>query len=98
MPNLLVIHLKRFKFTATHRSKIRTFVKYPIQNFSLEDICCVKQEEKPTYDLFAVINHNGTLTSGHYTAFAKNRDDLRWYLYNDAYVSMVENPEERVVS
>ena len=62
-------------------------VNYPLTNLSFEDLVCVEQETKPTYDLYAVINHSGTLTGGHYTAFAKNRDDLKWYHYNDSLVN-----------
>ncbi|CAD8183871.1 unnamed protein product [Paramecium octaurelia] len=93
MPNILIIHLKRFKFNSQFRAKIRSLVKYPLQNLSFENLVCTKQTEKPTYDLYAVINHSGTLTSGHYTAYAKNRDDLHWYHYNDALVTPVQQPE-----
>lgn len=41
-----------------------------------------------------MINHSGTLTSGHYTAYAKNRDDLHWYHYNDALITPVHSPED----
>ncbi|CAK94293.1 unnamed protein product (macronuclear) [Paramecium tetraurelia] len=95
MPNILIIHLKRFKFNSQFRAKIRSLVRYPLQNLSFENLVCTKQIEKPTYDLYAVINHSGTLTSGHYTAYAKNRDDLQWYHYNDSLVSPVSQPENQ---
>lgn len=38
------------------------------------------------YDLYAVCNHTGTLSSGHYTAFCKSPVDGRWYHYDDTTV------------
>ena len=42
MPNLLVIHLKRFKFTPLKRCKIRTFVDFPINGLNFSDIAIGK--------------------------------------------------------
>lgn len=42
------------------------------------------------YRLYAVVNHSGTLSFGHYTAYCKvgeEEHDRRWYLFNDAMVS-----------
>jgi len=36
-----------------------------------------------TYDLYAVSNHFGGLGGGHYTAFAKNHENGRWYDFDD---------------
>ena len=41
------------------------------------------------YDLYAVCNHTGTLSSGHYTAFCKNPVDGRWYHYDDTTVQPI---------
>jgi ubiquitin C-terminal hydrolase len=35
------------------------------------------------YDLYAVSNHFGGLGGGHYTAFAKNPDNNKWYDFDD---------------
>ena len=48
------------------------------------------------YDLFAVCNHSGTLSRGHYTAFCKNPTDGRWYGYDDNSVQAIS--EEQLVS
>ena len=39
------------------------------------------------YELYAVINHSGTLNSGHYTTYLK--EDNVWYLCNDHLISVV---------
>jgi len=45
------------------------------------------------YDCFAVSNHYGGLGGGHYTAYAKNVMDNRWYSFDDSHVTFV-NPEQ----
>ena len=39
------------------------------------------------YDLIGVSNHFGGLGGGHYTAFAKNCRNKRWYNFDDSSVS-----------
>jgi ubiquitin C-terminal hydrolase len=50
------------------------------------------------YDLFATVNHRGTLHQGHYTAYVKCGDS--WYLCNDAFVTNagVGDGEKEVLS
>ena len=36
------------------------------------------------YELFAVSNHFGGMGGGHYTAYAKQTDDGRWYCFDDS--------------
>ena len=40
-------------------------------------------KEPLVYDLFAVDNHFGGLGGGHYTAFAMNTEDGKWYNFDD---------------
>lgn len=42
-----------------------------------------------TYDLIGVSNHFGGLGGGHYTAFARNCQNGRWYNFDDSSVSAV---------
>lgn len=53
-PNILVVHLKRFKYTRHKRGKIRSKVKIPITDFNMEHLIAGKQKENPNFDLFAV--------------------------------------------
>ena len=86
LPNILIVHLKRFEFTPQRSRKIRALVDFPYQGLDLEHITAGVQRDKPIYDLYAVANHDGSLGGGHYYTFAKNRDDKLWYAYNDAEV------------
>lgn len=45
--------------------------------------------EKFHYNLIGVANHFGGLGGGHYTAFAKNAKNQRWYNFDDSSVSAV---------
>lgn len=51
------------------------------------------EADLPLYDLYAVDNHFGGLGGGHYTAFAKNPLDGRWYNYDDSSVRPVSDPQ-----
>jgi ubiquitin C-terminal hydrolase len=42
-----------------------------------------------TYNLYAVSNHVGSLSGGHYTAFCKNPISNTWYLFDDRHVVKV---------
>jgi len=75
----LIIHLKRFKIIdAIKREKIFTDVKFPID---LELV----QDNKTTvkFRLHAVLNHIGSLESGHYTAYCKDMVDDKWRQFDD---------------
>lgn len=46
-----------------------------------------------TYDLMAVTNHYGSLSFGHYTAYAKSVETGIWYDYNDSSVTRVSTTQ-----
>lgn len=43
----------------------------------------------PTYNLCSVICHHGTVGGGHYTCYARNALNGRWYEFDDQYVTEV---------
>ena len=48
------------------------------------------KKEKILYDLYGVVNHYGTMSGGHYTAYAKNSVTKKWYLnYNIKYKNLL---------
>ena len=38
------------------------------------------------YDCFGISNHFGNVGGGHYTAYAKNPINNKWYDFDDSYV------------
>lgn len=88
-PPILIIHLKRFQYSAsTHRrDKINVLIDFPLEGLDLtQHVMQWTEEEKPIYDCYAVSNHYGGLGGGHYTAHALN-DDGVWCYYDDSRVT-----------
>ena len=89
IPDILVVHLKRFGGNRSFRDKIDVFVDYPIEGLDMTDKVGLKEDGKEyVYDLFAVDNHYGGLGGGHYTALAKNFYDGEWYDYNGEFFDL----------
>ena len=82
VPDILIIHLKRFSGARNFRDKIEDLVDFPIEGLDLSGKVGFSEGKDLTYDLFAVDNHFGGLGGGHYTATAQNFFDKQWYDYN----------------
>ena len=50
----------------------------------------VSKNPKCVYDLYAISNHFGTLSGGHYTAYCKNAITGKFYEFDDTNVSQIE--------
>ncbi|KAG2425706.1 hypothetical protein HXX76_013548 [Chlamydomonas incerta] len=71
LPEVLVVHLKRFSYTRYSRNKLDTRVDFPLHGLDLGGYVLRAQGVAPLYDCFAVSNHYGSMGGGHYTAYAK---------------------------
>lgn len=101
LPKILIFHLKRFYCKKSikgfcgfknYNEKICTLVKSPLNDMSLYDFIDPespfrKDDGNAKFNLFGVVNHMGTLNSGHYVAYAKGGEDGNWLCFNDAHVS-----------
>lgn len=96
LPPVLVVHLKRFAYNKGKRDKIDAFVDFPIVDLHMEKYTCMEGQEPVIYDLFAVCNHYGVLHAGHYTAYAKNQNDGKWYCFDDNIVTV--HKETKIVT
>jgi ubiquitin carboxyl-terminal hydrolase 8 len=83
MPKILIIHLKRFMVNnyGVVTRKISNLIKYPIE-------LDISKYSEGKYKLFAVnmhhsLGHANNMNYGHYTSIVKNRNNNKWYHYDD---------------
>ncbi|KAF9648660.1 cysteine proteinase [Thelephora ganbajun] len=106
LPPVLMIHLKRFSFKGPFTDKIESFVDFPMKDLDLTGympyVDANLEAKLPPddaraqippfkYDLYAVTNHFGSLSSGHYTAFISSRGG--WVYCDDSRVTQVDAKE-----
>ncbi|CCH46787.1 hypothetical protein BN7_6386 [Wickerhamomyces ciferrii] len=93
LPPILIIHLSRFLFYDLS-TKDNSIVQYPlILEFNHEGTTI-------KYKLFGVVNHSGTLKSGHYTsitnkALGHNLQEPAWYYFDDEVVKTTDHGDIR---
>uniref|UniRef100_A0AAV2KMX9 ubiquitinyl hydrolase 1 n=1 Tax=Knipowitschia caucasica TaxID=637954 RepID=A0AAV2KMX9_KNICA len=119
LPDILILHLKRFRQVGELRNKLSALVHFPLSGLDMSPHMVptrqpptkhpTKHPTKPPgrrapgstpveslYDLYAVCNHHGGMSGGHYTAFCRNSVDGQWYSFDDSSVEVV--PEAEVVT
>uniref|UniRef100_A0A8C4UYE7 Ubiquitin carboxyl-terminal hydrolase n=1 Tax=Falco tinnunculus TaxID=100819 RepID=A0A8C4UYE7_FALTI len=78
-PPILTLHLKRFQQAGFNLQKVNRHIKFP-EVIDLAPFCTAKCKNvaegntKVLYSLYGVVEHSGTMRSGHYTAYAKMRN------------------------
>ncbi|XP_068188940.1 ubiquitin carboxyl-terminal hydrolase 11 isoform X2 [Antennarius striatus] len=100
LPEVLIIHLKRFSYTKFTREKLESIVDFPLRDLDFSG-CLLRKNlsngEPPSrYDLIAVSNHYGGLRDGHYTSYARNKDNGQWYDFDDSKVTYAR--EDKIVT
>jgi len=101
LPDVLCLHLKRFRYNNFLRTKIDDYIKFPIQGLDMKRFVMANKHETrgsscgPTiYDLVAFIEHHGSgLGSGHYTAYC--RHDGCWFHFDDSNVTACDESTVR---
>uniref|UniRef100_A0A914UGJ3 ubiquitinyl hydrolase 1 n=1 Tax=Plectus sambesii TaxID=2011161 RepID=A0A914UGJ3_9BILA len=88
-PKILVLHMKRFS-GERFRSRLSTLVNYPIANLDLGRFGASGCGHS-LYNLYAVSNHTGTPTMGHYTAYVRHAFSGQWQLFDDSRVTPCRN-------
>uniref|UniRef100_A0A3Q2QD72 Ubiquitin carboxyl-terminal hydrolase 16 n=1 Tax=Fundulus heteroclitus TaxID=8078 RepID=A0A3Q2QD72_FUNHE len=87
-PSVLTLHLKRFQQNGYSICKVNRHVQFPL----ILDLApysaakCKNISEGDTqilYSLYGIVEHSGTMRSGHYTAYVKVRPDSSKYSSND---------------
>ncbi|KAM7064375.1 ubiquitin carboxyl-terminal hydrolase 4 isoform 2-T2 [Molossus nigricans] len=96
LPKILVVHLKRFSYSRYWRDKLDTVVDFPVRGLNMSEFVCDLSARPYVYDLIAVSNHYGAMGVGHYTAYAKNKLNGKWYYFDDSNVSLAS--EDQIVT
>ncbi|XP_076860910.1 ubiquitin carboxyl-terminal hydrolase 15 isoform X3 [Brachyhypopomus gauderio] len=96
LPPVLVVHLKRFSYSRYMRDKLDSLVEFPLRDLDMSEFLINPNAGPCLYDLIAMSNHYGGMGGGHYTAYTKNKDDGKWYNFDDSIVSPVS--EDQIVS
>ncbi|KMT11558.1 hypothetical protein BVRB_5g108750 [Beta vulgaris subsp. vulgaris] len=97
LPEILVVHLKRFSYSRILKNKLETYVDFPIDNLDLTGF--LAHESGPglnCYRLYAICNHYGGMGGGHYTALVYHVK--RWYEFNDRLVEQVREENIRTAA
>uniref|UniRef100_A0A158PSV7 ubiquitinyl hydrolase 1 n=1 Tax=Brugia timori TaxID=42155 RepID=A0A158PSV7_9BILA len=81
LPEVLVIHLKRFTFMGDNWQKNDAYVTFNTFPLKLQS---------EYFSLYAVVNHRGSLNSGHYTAVVRNQITKQWLLFDDDVVAPID--------
>ncbi|PVH63454.1 hypothetical protein PAHAL_2G031500 [Panicum hallii] len=90
LPEVLVIHLKRFSYTQFTRNKLETFVDFPTTDLDLSSYIADKSEQPSShYCLYAISNHYGNMGGGHYTASIYHEEGKGWYKFDDDCVTPI---------
>ncbi|TRY59534.1 hypothetical protein DNTS_012229 [Danionella cerebrum] len=103
LPEILCIHLKRFRHEVMYSFKINSHVSFPLEGLDLKPFLAKESPSQvTTYDLLSVICHHGTAGSGHYIAYCQNVINGQWYEFDDQYVTevhetVVQNAEAYVL-
>ncbi|KAL4578562.1 hypothetical protein LXL04_014686 [Taraxacum kok-saghyz] len=94
LPEILVIHLKRFSYSRFLKNKLETYVDFPIHDLDFSTFVAYSNGRSThRYMLYAISNHYGSMGGGHYTAFIRHDGD-RWYDFDDSRVSPID--EDRI--
>ncbi|XP_037071272.1 ubiquitin carboxyl-terminal hydrolase 20-like [Pollicipes pollicipes] len=90
LPEVLTVHLKRFRHELVFSAKLGTHVEFPLEGLDMSGYLHKQSRSQVTsYDLAAVVCHHGTAGAGHYTGYALNHTSGAWYEYDDQYVTEV---------
>ncbi|CDY16616.1 BnaC09g36570D [Brassica napus] len=89
LPEILVIHLKRFSYSRFMKNKLEAYVDFPIDGLDLSSyISYTNGQTTYRYMLYAISNHYGSMGGGHYTAYVHHGGD-RWYDFDDSQVNKI---------
>ncbi|KAJ2137738.1 ubiquitin-specific protease doa4 [Coemansia sp. RSA 678] len=94
LPLVLIVHLKRFSTVGHFREKLETNVQIPTMSMCLQKYVTFGAGEQSTlYNLYAVANHFGSMSSGHYTASVSDGLNGQWNHFDDTRTSVIHESQ-----
>jgi ubiquitin C-terminal hydrolase len=96
LPQYLIISLGRYQYFPK-LAKINTPIIFPLENLDMNKFFSGFHKNSLKYNLYAVANHFGSPSGGHYTAFRKNPNG-KWYEFNDSYVEEIIDLEKTIIT
>lgn len=73
---------------------MQNMINFPLNDLDLSrHVHILSPETCYLYDLFALVNHFGTMQNGHYISMVKNECTGEWLQYNDSQVRPVTERE-----
>lgn len=93
LPNRLIVHLNRFKIEDGREAKLTQPIHFEVDSWDLSQYVLDPEAAgvPQKYRLYALISHKGVSSRhGHYVAYARNRINGRWYIFNDANCTEVD--------
>lgn len=114
LPDILIVHLKRFRFEETQPVKVNNKIVFPLVGLDLASVLSETRspskknefaqsnsKENYLYDLFAVVNHSGNVLGGHYTCSCIGEifEEKKWLYYDDDKVYELQgDPVSEIVT
>jgi ubiquitin C-terminal hydrolase len=91
LPEVLVVHLKRFRHD-WGTTKVGKTVTFPVSGELDLAPFVDAQETFSKYKLTGLVQHIGSIGSGHYVSYCKHKTSGSWYLFDDSRVTPISNP------
>ena len=88
-PNILILSLQRVDEKTQNKNECVVTFPYILDLKEFIDPDCGHSNENK-YNLYAVINHQGSMDCGHYYSYIRFHGQKHWYLFNDSSVKKVE--------
>ena len=91
LPQVLILHLKRFSFAGRTSRKSHVQVSFPLRDLDLGQLAIGPYPDTHSlvYDLYGVVEHHGSQHNGHYTAYCLNQPAATWFFLDDTAVREV---------
>lgn len=83
-----------WSFTGAYRKQLRKCKRWRYFSFHDRpfDLLHVSEQDCD-YELYAVVDHVGSLRGGHYTSRIKSYQNHNWYVFDDSYVTQVRDTQ-----